>query len=1375
MKLGLPSVLLLPLLAAAPAWAQTDGTLHILRPIIRSEQERPELCLEFDHNLESDIGKVQSSVKLEADGKSVNLAPQNISVAATMLCISSLDYRREYRLIATGLRGEAGEKQTENYRFSFTVPDKHPILSFAAEQSKDGMTVWHDNDPLLRSVNVSHAKIELYRITDPAHIAEAWRQRSQIMLAPSESAYFARHNGQLLWQSDIVLDDASNKTLEQKLPLHAALNGNVTPGLYFVVVSAPASKKETPDNELAPLAASWLLRSDLDIRGLRGADRFFALTDQGSTSTPLKDVHVVLEDANQQSLAEGKSDADGVTVLVPEAAKMSDGITLFGTTPAGDIAFADLSQRSGVALTVPGLQAAVSTDKSFYHPGGTAELVLTARDIHNKDAIPANTHLSLLRPDRSLYSDMPVGKNQNGAAQVHMPVPVGNGLWILSWQRADGTTLAEGNLRITSNEDAPKLEMSSDRPMLATDGGIDLTLKSTTKDGKAAPYVAGHLTLDWSAPDHIFPGWDGYHFGNGGKDSDTAPVTLAAFVTDDKGAAQLHINLPQPPGNDPMRAALLNAVTDPAAGVADPVPLKLPLRPKDFIIGVKPAATDGKFLENSVAHFDVIALDSEGKRRAMDGLSYRIYEEGRSFDWYQADGKWDYKPQPQQRRIAGGALNIKSDDPASIDWRGAAGTYHIDITDSSGNVLARTNFSAGWGDTALSGSSSAPLPLTASASTLKLGDTAKVRFKLDQPTMITAVIADDHIRKVIHQMREAGDNDIAVTPESDWGGAVKVTIDTGSASGQITLPLSIPQAKLETLQAPNALPPLDISTATLPALKSGDQAQLSVAITNNSASGQYHYAFTAPADLKIAGTLNGNINLNAGQTRTLDINLNPLQPGVKDLKVEISGPRNLKISHSWPIAISVTTDGFDDAPEITIKSQQSWPDAKNAKADSYAFIAPRPLYDAPQILAALLQDHAFTTREIAEEMTVLRLWHDVIVQSDLLPEQNLALRQKNLALRLVARQKEDGGFPAMPGGETDTISTTAAVAALSAADQSVVKPAFDAATNWVKRKLDNNWFEETERAERAAAYAAMAEAGRLDNASLHHFSDTSAGKNLPALAAAQIAYAFSRINDMDKAGYWLSETHITRTSPDLDPALLPLLAENQAFNADDLLAALGKIGGKKASADTAATFLRAMWDFQMHAGVWHAAIGNGEQNLHGVFAVHAPVTVHNAANSDLYLTEAHPVKLSTHDDSLSRHIYRMSGSELQSGEALNFGETYLVVDEGSWNEDGISVVRDVASPALTPVSCTLSNDLDAGEQLGWIKSLGLIKPTACEKAGAGIDALLPEKTGEAQSWRIAYLAKAEWHGHFTIAPVRIRALAGRRQTRQGSGDQLRVQ
>ena len=240
-------------------------------------------------------------------------------------------------------------------------------------------------------------------------------------------------------------------------------------------------------------------------------------------------------------------------------------------------------------------------------------------------------------------------------------------------------------------------------------------------------------------------------------------------------------------------------------------------------------APGGKFPENSLAKFDVIVIDGDGKRREDTGLKYQIYEEGRSFAWYQAEGRWDYKQLQQRRRIGGGSLDIKATGANIIRWPVTAGTYSLEITDANGVVLARLHFNAGWGLVKSDPAASGDLALTADVQTVaQPGAAAHIKFKLDHPAVIDAVIADDQIRKVIHEVRAAGENQIALTPDENWGNRVRIRVEaeqktgdgTNSIAGQMELPVR--HQKKELL----------IATEPVARINSGQDLPLNILVSN---------------------------------------------------------------------------------------------------------------------------------------------------------------------------------------------------------------------------------------------------------------------------------------------------------------------------------------------------------------------------------------------------------------------------------------------------------------------------------------------------------------------------------------------------------------
>lgn len=1376
------------LVAATSAQAQTqdagDGTLHVLRPVIHAEQESAEICLEFDHELDAaDRGHLASLIRLESGGKSIPVRAQTMSVTGNLLCVPSLEHRKDYRIVINGARGSKGEKLANPYGFSFTVPDRAPSLSFTGNTGGEGMVRWRDEDPILRALNVPYVRLELYRVTDADAMSAAWRDRQQTVLAPSESATFGHDHGKLVWSGDLTLAAELNKSFERNIPL-ADNAPNAPNGLYLIVARGPEVKSEiseetdeatgTKTAPLAPVAALWLLRSGLHLQALRDTTGFYGVAVKAGAppEAPLKNTRLVAEDANASVLAETRSDDEGIGFIALDAGKISNTAALAGFTDAGDVNFVDASAASVTRFTPPKDEITLAADKSFYPPATQASVTLVAHDAEGRALAEGGTTLALLGADGSAYEELPVPALANGQAQMSFPVPAQEGVWPLAWRQGD-RVLAQSSLRVTADPAAPRIEMISDRQAIAHDGALNLTLKSLTATGAPAPYAAGQVFVAWGSPDTLSE-WKDYHFGAGWHDAGDA-AALTSFVTDEKGVAALHLTLTPPDDRAALHSALLSLRGDASAGVAMPAPLAVPMKPKEGVVGVKPLAPDARFPENGVARFSVVALDADGHRRAEDDLDYQVYEEGRSFDWYQADGRWEYKLQQQKRRIGGGALTLAADGDDIIEWPVAAGIYRIEITDANGAVRAAADFSAGSGAPSES-NTPAPLALASSLASWRPGQAIEAHFTLEKPSMATAFVGDDHIRKVIHRMMSAGDNAVSFDPGKDWNGPLSLTVDieTPPAEGHRVFARAADKStpvKAETKAAPADTLAID---ATPPALLHvGDTTRLALEVANNGAALEtLHYALSA-TELR-ADNASGTVAIPVGQTRRISVTVTALRAGSASIKLDMTGAAHLHASREWTIPVVADISSLGPGVRQRIEPQQStsWPPAAtgaakaHAREDSLLFLSPASLYGAPAFLADLLAAEPFTTGEIAATLEALRLWRGPIIDADLMPEAALDLRQRELLSRLIARQRPDGGFAALPGArpasDENFAMTARALVALAAGDLAAAKPAADRAAQWLQQRLSNTWFDESERPVRAEAYAALAAADRLDNASLHYFSDTSAKTTVPMEAALDLAFAFAQIGDQPASAFWIETSDVKKNLPEISSALFPILAGNAFFDVSLLQSSLETFSAQAAkNADTKsiADFLRAVSVIQSRKGSWRVTIGTDKRNPKGVLVASVPSktaapVINNTGDNPVFLfgTQRATAKPAA---AAARHIYRLNGTEMDAAHPLAAGETYLVVIEGAWPGAAESVLaHDDPAAALRVAGCLPPGPIEADDQLAWLKSQVLTAVTACDSGAGGIDMLLARKENEnPASWRAAYLAKAEAAGMFALSPA----------------------
>jgi uncharacterized protein YfaS (alpha-2-macroglobulin family) len=1278
-----------------------SGLLRVVRPLLHAQQEEAELCLEFDRPLDAigTIARNTAALRLEADGKNIAVTDKNISLGGNQLCLSPLEHRKDYTLAVGALQNAKGEKISQPYSLSLSVPARHPALVFVSKEGRDGLTVWREN-PVLHSVNSAKVTLELYRITDPAKMAEAWNQRLQTTLAPSESLYFARANGTLVWKGALTPEQVLDKSTISKIDFAQQGTADFSPGLYLLAASDPDAKpakkdglskdEQDKENTLTPTAAAWLLRSNLILQALRDDKVYRAFAAVSDASAVAQNVHILALDSNQQILAEAWSDVSGQAQLAPKPDKNNEAQTLLGVSDKGDVAFVDLSRDATPNPALPSMTASLVVDQPVYAPNETINVALTARDLHKHAVDLKGSALQILRPDHSLYVSQAVMLDPNGAARLSLAAPVSSGLWHLVWKQGDQITLAETVVRVSANPAAPELNVTADRTSLAADGGVNLTIRSQTGAKTAAPYVAGHVELAWEKPEHPFAAWKEYIFDDG-KKIDATAKPIGFFLTDAKGFAHMHVESLATNTTPALRQARLSVVGNPALATLDPDALVLPVKPADITLGLKPRAARGHFPENSLAHFDVVALDGDGQRRAITNLTYQIYEEGRSFDWFQSEGHWDYKPQQQRRRIGGGSLSIAGDGKASVEWPVTSGSYRMEITNADGVLLACLDFNAGWGFSDKEKVKATPLELTAASPVVSIGREDKISFTLTRPALVTAIVADDRMRSVTHGAYPAGANSISIVPAGDWGSHIVVQVQAKYGAGD-------------------------------------DSSAWAV----------------------------GQLLLSSG------IDAAPVAFHAKDKPVS---------SAKTNVAVSAKTV-LQETSRQRLAPQQSRSMATNKQhastAAQFVFVAPEPFFDAPTLLSAALNQHPITTKEIARQLETTRLWRDAILSAKLVVESELRARQNDLLMRLLSRQKADGSFAPLPGRDAGDIgSTTAAVEALNLLGDAAARPASEQAITWLRHSLENTWFGEDERPLRASIYAALAGAEKLDLASLHYFSDTSADKPLPPLAAAQLAYAFASINDKAASGFWLDKARDGGgDKASFTAEALAVLFANPYFAPREAQASLenaSKYASASLDSGAVSDFLLALWRSEDRAGAWRVGVGKDEISAQGMLVLSAtdkvPVALRNPSQERaLYLAVTTAVKAPDEKAAGQRRVYNLDGGEVKG--RLKRGAVYLVMVEGAWPEDKRAglVAHENPTAMLSPITCAIEAP-SADGFLGWLAYKTPTAVAACEKSADGLDVYLTRGEKDPAAWRMTYLAKANGGEEKALRPTTAEAIA----------------
>ncbi len=1363
------SLVLVTILSGHQACAQTkDNALHVVKTDINAESENAELCVEFDKPLApASPAHLASALHLESDGKAV--AIPSIAAAGTSLCVFPLARGTQYHLTLSGLRGSDDERLDESYKTTFTIPDHTATLSFTGANGGVNGFDFYDTPLTLRAVNVPHVKIDIYRVSDAPSLARAWIDRAQTALAPTESAYLAHDKGQAVWHGDVQFDVTANTTSTQQIALRDKAP-DLAPGLYLIVADAENHDASKPASKgLAPLAAAWFTRADFSMQALRDDKNLHVFVTRNDNAAK-DDIIVNAINSKGEPIATGKitGDANTDVITLPAAVDSGDAVSLIGTDSKGGIGFAD-SDKMPLPKT-PEALGTIHAASDFVAPFDNIE---TGLSLAAADSGPKANEASLLRltQKESDYATIAVPPLAPTNIRLSFAAPATQGLWAMRWQKNDGTMLATKDIHISDNADLPHLEVTSHRDALGSDGVWPVTIRSVTQAGQAAPLIGGHVSLVWQKMDTASLGWKDYVFGTVSDVAET-PVPVGDFITDLQGMAQLHLALPAHPTDHGLYQAKLRVTADADTGVGCAAPVILPLRPDATIIGIKALTTAARFPQNGIARFALIGIDSDDKPHDVGNLSYQLYEEGRSFSWFQDEGKWNYKQAAQLRPIGGGALAIKADGSSILEWPVTAGNYRLEILDPNGKTLAQTSFSAGWDSTGASAVAALPLDI-ALPKILLPNHEAAARSVLPEASMVTFVVGDGHIRKTIHEYRAKGDNNFTFVPASDWQENITVSL----AAQPISNPALQRAATGEALLTQNRQA-IDNTAATLSLIASDDPAALvlhkggsgllSFALVNNGTDTEtYHYNFGLSAGLKAESEDKGSLTIAAGQSKPLSLALSANQTGVKEIRLDITGSRASHISRSWPLSVALNNSELKSVSTKNVEGKQilfSAP-AKQDAAETLMFVSRRPMDGLAEILSFAVHAQPFTTTRLASNLEALRLWRGVIAETGLMHDFAVDAKRRALFIQMLRHQNTDGGFAPYRGTDSTLTDTAAALTALGKETSPQTDAAKKLAITYIQQRLANTWVDETERAPRAYAYAALAAADAVDIASLHYFSDTSATLPLPAIAEAHIAAAFKQVRDPNAAAFWIKKM-LDENPGQKNIELLNALADTDALSSDDVHAAmLAMKNDLQKNIDVpshdAALLLRAIAADNIDAGKAHWTAGNESHDINNVGVIRgAGETLASYRNGDatsLSMTLiGEETKTLAAPTNITRHIYRLNGVEIAPPARLVRGENYIVELKGTYPVTDIQML--VQDTGMRPMGCPLSARTNILSFMPWLDTHGLTDSVTCEFTHHEMNILLPASDTKDAGFSTVYFAHSDETGLGNLPPPRLRAL-----------------
>ncbi|HEX3497150.1 MAG TPA: alpha-2-macroglobulin family protein, partial [Methylocella sp.] len=196
---------------------------------------------------------------------------------------------------------------------------------------------------------------------------------------------------------------------------------------------------------------------------------------------------------------------------------------------------------------------------------------------------------------------------------------------------------------------------------------------------------------------------------------------------------------------------------------------------KAGLIGVKKNFTT--LTEGAAASFDVIAVGADGARAARKGVAWSLYRVSNDYQWYRADGRWNFERVKSSKRVAGGKIDIGLAAPAKISAIVGLGEYRLDLASPDSTDLPTSlAFESGW-----SGEASTQTPdlldVSLDKANYQPGEEMRLRIASRFAGTATVAIVSESLNTLTTLDLKEGDTTTAIPVKGDWGaGAYAVVL-----------------------------------------------------------------------------------------------------------------------------------------------------------------------------------------------------------------------------------------------------------------------------------------------------------------------------------------------------------------------------------------------------------------------------------------------------------------------------------------------------------------------------------------------------------------------------------------------------------------------
>jgi uncharacterized protein YfaS (alpha-2-macroglobulin family) len=365
----------------------------------------------------------------------------------------------------------------------------------------------------------------------------------------------------------------------------------------------------------------------------------------------------------------------------------------------------------------------------------------------------------------------------------------------------------------------------------------------------------------------------------------------------------------------------------------------------------------------------------------------------------------------------------------------------------------------------------------------------------------------------------------------DGDGAARILFDIPDFQGQLRLmAVAFSAHKVGSATASMTVRDPVVTTVSLPRfLAPGDAARIGVTINNvEGAAGDYHLTLAASGSAQFKAPASRTVKLAPGGNFNDGFALSATTPGNAALKLELSGPGNLRIARDFTVGVRPAqayqlrrfVGRLQPGESVTLDDGAA-DEFLPGTAEALLSVSPRPDWDVPGLLRTL-ERYAYGCLEQTTSRALPLLYVEEVAhlwRAD--PGQATAETLDRAIGHIVELQRSDGGFGVWndTGGTVPWLDAYATDFLIRAKEHGKNVPDFaiKSAVSWLHDYVRQEHNEIGDLPALAYAHYVLARAKSDDLDGLRYFYETQMAQLPTQLAKAQTAAALAQYGDMARA------------------------------------------------------------------------------------------------------------------------------------------------------------------------------------------------------------------------------------------------------------------